>query len=82
METTKRTANIAEALKDLQNASQHVMEAMREQMGGIDGADKWMRETWQPKIEPAMQLVQKTLGEIVADNAGIAAAAGNNKWAI
>lgn len=69
METTKKTAHIAEALKHLHIASQHVLSGMTEQLESADGADKFMLEDWQPTVEPVEQLLLKLLGDIVNDNA-------------
>ena len=69
METTKKTAHIAEALKHLHIASQHVLSGMTEQLESEEGADKFMLQEWQPTVEPVEQLLLKLLGDIVNDNA-------------
>jgi hypothetical protein len=66
METTKKTAHIAEALKHLHIASQHVLSGMAEQ---LNSADKFMLQEWQPTVEPVEQLLLKLLGDIVNVNA-------------
>lgn len=69
METTKKTAHIAEALKHLHIASQHVLSGMTEQLESAEGADKFMLQEWQPTVEPVEQMLLKLLGDIVNDNA-------------
>lgn len=69
METTKQTAHIAEALKHLHIASQHVLSGMTEQLQSEEGADKFMLQDWQPTVAPVEKMLLKLLGDIANDNA-------------
>lgn len=89
METTNKTAHVAEALKHLHEASQHVLDAMTEQLGSQEAANNYMLVKWQPTIEPVEQLLRQVLGDIVNDSALRAATAAfmepdkaNAKWRV
>ena len=82
METTKKTAHIAEALKNLHQVAGHVLDAMTEQLNDAEAANNFMLREWQPKVEPVETLLQKLLADIVNDNALTAAATKNEKWAL
>ena len=84
METTKQTAHVAEALKNLHEATAHVLNAYAEQMNGqIDeAADERLQRDWAPLVQQAEAYLKKLLAETISENAMDAAVRHEPKWAV
>lgn len=82
MEATKQTIFVAEALKHLHIASQHINDAKTMQLGDPAAAHEWFMSEWTPKADALENLLLQELGNIVNENAITAAAENATDWAL
>lgn len=75
---SEKTAHLAEALKCMHKMSEHVYDAMELQVMSEEAANDWYNKDYQPKEKAVEDFIRRLLGDIVSENAGMAAAAATD----